>query len=307
VALTPEDVRQIVDALEQLDWVQFTKSQMAAANPAPGNASPVASAVEPPAMPAPAAPAETPPPTPPVAGPPESPSPVGPPGPPTEEKDEKEKLAAQPYEAGAVKPATASVEGGETGKPAQGSVDESSNEASGEYSSATGGAQHTVTIKMSRILADQQQLRLDLQQTRDELARERYARRKSERRERLSALRMTHAFDLDESLQIADPEAMKEDEHFERYAKSLETTAAKLPYAELGFTKVAQVVSAAEMPPNASTQEKRHREASAKAMRYCKDQRMTGKHLPQDFFEQVLGKLLADEALPDSWPVSPSK
>ncbi len=35
-SLSPEDVRTIVDAFEQLDWVQWTKAQMVAAQKAPG-------------------------------------------------------------------------------------------------------------------------------------------------------------------------------------------------------------------------------------------------------------------------------
>jgi len=62
MAFSPEDVKQIVDALEQLDWVQWVKSQMQGAEPPPAEPPPLEGET-PPAEPPPAEPppAETPP------------------------------------------------------------------------------------------------------------------------------------------------------------------------------------------------------------------------------------------------------
>lgn len=35
-SLSPQDIRQIIDAFEQLDWVQYAKSMMVSSQPAPG-------------------------------------------------------------------------------------------------------------------------------------------------------------------------------------------------------------------------------------------------------------------------------
>lgn len=288
MALSPEDVRQIVDALEQLDWVQYVKQQMAgAAEPAVPEKPPAAAGLAEPAGP----PAPPPPPAPPG---PKSPAAAEPPKPP-EKEPQKEKLGAvaQPYSADGSaagdapeKPGTASVAGA-SDDPKQGTA---KGTVSGE---PEGEPEKKQTVKMARVLADQQAMRGEIDQLRTQLQIEKNARRFAERYATLSVLREHLAFDLDSEADLCREFS---DDQFEKYAASLRRNCQQIPlFADLPTHEDHAISDAPERPGTKAEREKFSKSHREIALRYCKDKAMRGQEAN---YEATLELLAQGKPLP---------
>ncbi len=288
MALSPEDVRQIVDALEQLDWVQYVKQQMAAQAP---------TATEPakePAKPteeggaAPAVPAEPPVPPPPPHKPPPPVQGEVPKAPPHDA--EKEKLGARHYAA------EGSGEGDDPEKAGTASVAGVSDDAiQGTARGSVAGEDDDAKkpLKMARILADQQALKARLADLEDQLAREKHARTYAERYALLSGMRETLVFDVE-----AEAEMVKDfsPEQFEKYAAALRRNCTRMPvYHDLPTHEDDAVSDAPERPGTKGEREKFIAQHRAKALKYCKDKASAGLDVK---YEDVLQLLVEGKQLP---------
>jgi hypothetical protein len=279
MALSPDDVRQIVDALEQLDWVQFVKQQMGStAEPTPE---------KPPVEPAPdATGAATPPPK------PAAPPPVVPPKGPGEPDKEKLGCAQQRYAA------DGSADGDDPEKPGTPSVSGASDDAlQGKAKATVAGDDDPEDkkgpVKMSRVLADQQALKGEVTQLREQLRKEQDARRYAERYAKLSGLRETLAFDLEAEGELARDFT---DQQFERYAASLRRNCQRIPvYYDLPTQEDAAVSDAPDRPGTKGEREKFRKEHSEQALRYCKAKAERGEDVS---YEQVLETLRQGKPLP---------
>lgn len=313
MALDEQSIRQIVDAIEQLDWVQFVKQQMA--EQAEGGATPPAEPdgdevpgagpppVEPPAAEAPSG--DVPPTGPPVgpppvdvAGPPAPPpgpppgeAPKAPPGPPKPADEEKEKLCAmKPYaaatgdvdgKANEGQPATAEVENkaaNPAAKPVEGDVDNGTGDAGGWEKYAKG----------------------EIAKLRGELDAERHKRVNAERYGRLSELRVHRAFDLDEEAAASTAEVMS-DQQFERHYTTLERYCKEIPVFGRLPTATPEAAQAAALAPdrpgNGAMREHYNKSLSDRCLKYCIARRTAGDNTP-DLYERTLEKLRRGEALP---------
>lgn len=313
MALSPEDVRQIVDALEQLDWVQFVKQQMSQ-GPHEAGETPAHEAAEeagkPPASPAPpspppaapphaappaaAAPPATPaaaPPHPPAQGhtPPAAPAPAKPPV----GDQKKEKLAAGCHQYSA----EGSAEGDQPEKPGTASVTGVSDQPSGQAAEASVAgplSDEEAPAKYARILSDQQALKQEITALRDQLAREKGARTFAERYARLSGLRDTLVFDLDEEAELARDMG---DEQFEKYAASLKRNCQRMPiFHDLPTAAGETLADAPDRPGSKTERERFSRDHSERALKYCKAKAAAGESVS---YEQVLADLRAGKTLPE--------
>jgi hypothetical protein len=351
VALAPEEIQQIVDAIEQLDWVQYVKQQMMGSTGETG---------EPGGVPGeePIGPEGAPPPA--VAGPPGAGAPppeAGPPeeeGPPPEVEEEeppKEKMAggndpglparppylssgqeakrravaaggndpglpARPpylslgqeakrravavstpkppavpppkrYEAG-----KGEVDETDGGTPSKGNVDETPADQGGGY--GTGKKEVTTTVKFSRMQAELDRMRTELQQ-------ERYGRVNAQRRERLMEMgEAGFAFDVDAIMELGNAETMNDD-HFERYCKVLAMHTGRNPVGmDLPtHTEGAAEAAAGNPTPPARSKERYRKEMSDKALRYCLAQAKKTGRTVEGMYEDTLNRLKTGQALPE--------
>lgn len=235
--LAPEDVKSIVDALEQLDWVQWVKGSMQAeqgdgigdddlGEGGPPVAGEAAGDLAPPVA-APAAPPA------PMGGPPAAAAmggpPAAPPTPPAAPKPPVDKNAAgmKPYAAGATASSSLKIGGkadgfsgktagnpgiknygagvpegkveGATNEPAQGEVVETAiaGDPASSYQSAGGQGGQELAVKYSRLQAEVQHLRGQLQALSQANEAERSARVNAERYSLLAEKNRAFVFDLD--------------------------------------------------------------------------------------------------------------
>jgi hypothetical protein len=322
MALSPDDVRSIVDALEQLDWVQFVKGMMeekegAGAAPEdqlgePGvDNMPGADAEDalagqdnapamPPAGEAAGMPPSGLPPASPVA---EVPGPGGAPGggdagltagpltegPPPGENAEKEKLKEYA--------ASGSIEGTEkaAGSPSLDGTDKPGGCGciDKKYSAGCGAP----VSKMSKASANGN-VQEEIQRLRAELSREKYARVNAERRQHLEALRRDYVFDPDDEMEFAAAEAMSDD-HFVKYSKSLAQKCVRVPFGDIPTQFLTRGAESESPRASASasnhSKEKYARDLSDRALKYCEAKAISGQHV---VYEDVLGRLQRGEALP---------
>jgi len=205
----------------------------------------------------------------------------------------KEKLAAgcQQYSA------DGSAEGDSPEKPGQSSVTGVSDQPSGQAGDASAAGQladDQGPVKFSRILADQHTLKQEITDLRDQLAREKSARTYAERYSRLSTLRDSLVFDIDEAAEIARPMA---DEHFEKYAASLKTTCQRIPvWHDLPTHENEAIGNAPNRPGSKAEREKFNRDHSERALAYCKAKAAAGQSVS---YEHVLAEIKAGKPLPE--------
>ena len=284
--LAPEDLKQIVDAIEQLDWVQAIKQLLT--TEAAEETLPAGPAIAPPAAP-PAGPIGEP-----AAGPPVVPAgpPAAPPVEPPAEEPEKKKFAAastnldeisdedlekyvcdrkaKKYAAEAAE--SGSVDGKASPKP-----------EGGDAEGATGSKPDTGSID-GKVKYSALQAKLD------KLTAERYALANAARREVLNRIRYHRVFDVDKEVKRCEFQAM-DDEHFnehcdtiiENYARTSAGDGMPIPI-EL-FNK-----KQADATPTSSEREKYSKEVVEKAVRYVQDQKTIGRVV---LYDTVLENLAA--------------
>lgn len=313
--LSPDDVRQIVDALEQLDWVQYVKSQMqagagdnASVPGEPGSEPPAAGPAgpEPPASPPPAA-AE-----PPAAGPPAAPS-AGPPTPPPApevtpppevpaEDDDREK--DQRYGAGLMPHDVSHPQGPRGPRPpkryeAGGSVD---GEREIDPAKATvEGTEVTVTkgsvdgsdggdggpSKYSRLASEMDRLRVELDQTQQVLREERSKRIDTERYAKIRDLRNRFAFDTDAEFQRCRYSKMSADQ-FADHCAAIEQNYRPIPVDQMLPIDDNALAFLPDRPGGVAGRERYNKQLSEKARHICEVRATRGQ--PFDY-EEILDAL----------------
>jgi hypothetical protein len=328
MALSPDDVRAIVDALSQLDWVQWVKGKMeeeevggeeqgempatAEGEQGPGDVLPPEGegAPGPMAAPPPGAEAdeglglgggEA------GAGPPPAMGAAGgepPPGPPGEDS-EKQKL--KEYSAGGsimgsnCAPGAGSQQGNM--KPGEAGVIDKKY-AAGSNPAVTGKGSgfrpSPGDYDRSKYSAAEANLTAQVLALQKELQVERYARINSDRRAVLEGMRQQLVFDTDEEMQFCSADVMDEP-RFEKYAASLGSKCVRVPHG--GLPTQFLNMPAEAPPPTASSPEKLPQRATEKyakdlsdrAFRYCEARASKGEAV--DYVE-VLNRLHRGEALP---------
>lgn len=251
--LTPDDVRQIVDALEQLDWVQYVKSQMQAAQGdngtgTGGDAPPPSSADNTPPVPAPEPQAATPPVHPADVPPADMPPEV------RKEDDMPEKSAKQLY-------------------AAEGSVDGDETIAAGSVEDET-----KTPDKYQRLTAEMAQLRAALNE-------ERSRRVDTERYARLQQLRHRFTFDLDGEFKRCRYSKM-DATAFGEHVESIEKNYRPIPVDQL--LPVDGRIPVSDGPGSAARRERYSRELSDKARRICEQRAVRGESVD---YEEILESL----------------
>ncbi len=253
--MSPEDIQQIVGAIEQLDWVQFVKKQMAAPPPEAG-APGVPGDVPPPVVPEapPAAPPIVPPPTPPAPAAPAAPD-AGPPIPP----------AAPELPAAPGLPATSPA------PPAPPALDDKDDSP----------------LKYSRALAEAATLRTENKALRDQLESERGRRVDTERYSALAECRRTRLFDLPSEFEMLRY-GRASDDQFKAHVERINSNYREIPLdVTLPVPDLPAGVSPSR-PGGAANKEKYSKEVSDKALRICKTRSMRGEDVSyEEVLEQV--------------------
>lgn len=260
--LTPDDIGQIVDALEQLDWVQQVRQLIATQQGTGGTTPPP----EPPAAPDSPPPGDLPSGAPPAAPPPATdieppsapPEPAGasppPEAPPAGEEPEKlqqysaadcdemdddefeeyararsrrrqkrkYEAAAEGSAAGAEKPGGEGVVQPASVKPAEGSVGDDVDGATGEYQGQGGDLKYSLLLHRREL----EKMRAELDETRQQLGSEAAKRRRAERYSKLHQFRTEYAFDVDDELDSTDGLS---DEQFESHVGRIRQNYHRIP------------------------------------------------------------------------------
>lgn len=234
MALDEQDIRQLVAALDQLDWVQWVRQKMQAET-APGGEGLEPASPSPSDMPPGGAPAGEPAPEPGASAPP----------PPRE--GEPERSAARPRQG---------IDG--------------MRYARMEAQLARAERQAAEALEMART---EQGKRIDV-----------------ERYQRLTLLRESHAFDLDEEFETVKY-GKASDEEFERHCQRIQKNYTKIPIGQ--SLPIPEGTPPADTQPGGSGVRERYaKEAVDKAVAWCKSERLAGRN-PD--YAQALQKAQAGE------------
>jgi hypothetical protein len=314
--LSPEEVQQIVDAMEQLDWVQYVKQQMMGGEEAPPEEAgmpPEEGGMPPEAM------GEGPPGA--EAGEGIGPEPPPAEGPPPEAEEEppppRERMAAGPSLHPPIAPPRSAAPGPGSLHPprppapapakryeaSQGTVDEADRKGNSEgtVDSTPDKGAKKYKKEGEKVKPKRKELVTRIKALEKEVKAERYARTNAQRKERITELAGEgFAIDVDQVMELADAGAM-DDQRFEKYAKVLASHAGRtmigvdLPTHTL---ELADPAPSASVPGGPNGREQYHKANRDKAMKYCRLQAGKGKDTT-GMYERTMFALSEGKPLPE--------